>query len=345
MARRLTLLQLLDQLSPTVRDAFIESILNVRGDTQLAALESAIRNGDVDGALRVLALGPEYFAPLDRAMRSAYEAGGDLAMASLMADASRQGAQVTGRFSERNLRAERYLEQRAAALVVEITESIRDAARDTITAAARAQTSPRTTALDLIGRINRATGRREGGIIGLTQQQAGWARAAFAELTSGDPTLMRSYLSRSGTTRDRRFDRMVATAIREGRAVPRADATRITRAYRNGLLRSRGETIARTELLGSLHAAQDEGIQQMIDRGDIGANAVKRDWDSAEDSATRDSHRAMDGQQRGANEPFTTGAGFQMLYPGDSSLGAPGSEIINCRCVVRLDVDFLSALE
>lgn len=342
MARRLTLLELLDQLAPTVRDAFLESIYNVRGDTQLAALERSIEAGDVEGALRVLSLGPEYFAPLDRAIRSAYQSGGDLVMASLMAEARRQGVAAAARFDDRNPRAEAYMAREGARMIREIVDSTRDAARATLLAGMEANTAPRTAALNLVGRINRATGRREGGILGLTRQQAGWAQSAFDELTSGDPALMRNYLTR--VTRDRRFDRTVAAAIREGRAVKQGQANGIVRNMTNRILRYRGENIARTELLASLHEAQDEGIRQLIDQGQVGNDAVTREWDAAEDGATRDSHMAMDRQKKRPGEPFTTGNNYQMRYPGDRSLGAPGEETINCRCILRLDVDFLSGI-
>lgn len=344
MARRMTLLELLDNLTPDIRAAFVESIYNIRGDTHLAALEQAIAAGDVEGALRVLALGQEYFAPLDRAMRSAYQSGGDLAMASLMAQAHRQGVAAAARFDDWNPRAEAYLTREGGRLITEVLDSTMEAARSALLAGMEANTAPRTAALDLVGRINRATGRREGGIIGLTSQQEGWARSAFDELTSGEPALMRSYLRRSRETRDARFDRTVLAAIRGNRPVPKAEAKRIVRAYRNGLLRYRGNNIARTELLSSLHAAQDEGVRQLIERGQVGTEAVTREWDAAGDSATRDSHRAMDGQQKRPDEPFTTGNGYRMRYPGDNSLGAPAEEIINCRCVVHLDVDFLSGI-
>ena len=49
-------------------------------------------------------------------------------------------------------------------------------------------------------------------------------------------------------------------------------------------------------------------------------------WITAGDEATRDSHRAQDGQTVPIDQPFRNG----LMYPGDPS-GAPG-EIINCRC-------------
>jgi hypothetical protein len=40
----------------------------------------------------------------------------------------------------------------------------------------------------------------------------------------------------------------------------------------------------------------------------------------------------MNGQLRAFGEPFLSGNGFELAYPGDAN--APGSETINCRCVV-----------
>lgn len=48
---------------------------------------------------------------------------------------------------------------------------------------------------------------------------------------------------------------------------------------------------------------------------------------------TRDSHADMEGQTvNGADTPFISGAGNQLLYPGDPL--APAGEVINCRCYV-----------
>lgn len=200
--------------------------------------------------------------------------------------------------------------------------------------------NPRSTALEVIGRVNRATGRREGGIIGLTSGQAGYVQNARDELLSGDPARMRAYLDRQ--LRDRRFDTLVLRAIREGRPVSAADVDRIAGRYADRLLAYRGEVIARTETIASTHAGQREGFQQLIDSGRIRASQVRKIWKATGDKRTRDSHMALHGESVGWGEAFISPAtGAPMMHPGDTSLGARGEDTIQCRCWMETRVDYL----
>lgn len=63
-----------------------------------------------------------------------------------------------------------------------------------------------------------------------------------------------------------------------------------------------------------------------------GANA--KTWISHKDELTRATHRSADGQTVPIDEPFVVG-GYSLMFPGDTSLGAPPQEIVNCRCVMR----------
>ena len=54
-------------------------------------------------------------------------------------------------------------------------------------------------------------------------------------------------------------------------------------------------------------------------------------WLSRRDDKVRDTHVEADGQIVPLDGIFTVG-GAQMRFPGDDSLGAPPSEIVNCRC-------------
>lgn len=58
---------------------------------------------------------------------------------------------------------------------------------------------------------------------------------------------------------------------------------------------------------------------------------LKKSWLTLRDSKVRDTHRAAEGQTRAVNEAFIVG-GSRMMYPGDTSLGAPIREIAHCRC-------------
>lgn len=180
-------------------------------------------------------------------------------------------------------------------------------------------------------------------MIGLTAGDKDAVDLAIEELISGDPAKLRSYLRRA--PRDKRFDPLVKRAIREKSKIPASKAAKIAGRYSDGLLRRRGDKIARTELLGSLHHAQDEGLQQMLDDGRLKLSQITDEWDAANDNDTRHSHRAMDGQRRRHGEPFLTGGGYLMHFPGDRSLGAPAEEIINCRCRKRVTVNALAELE
>ena len=54
---------------------------------------------------------------------------------------------------------------------------------------------------------------------------------------------------------------------------------------------------------------------------------------STRDDRTRDTHRKADGQERDIDDPFVVG-GARMMYPGDTTRGAPIREWIQCRCAI-----------
>ena len=82
-------------------------------------------------------------------------------------------------------------------------------------------------------------------------------------------------------------------------------------------------------------AAENAGrLDSWIEAEKMGIQ-IKRRWMCTKDGRTRTSHGKADGQTvTGTKEPFKVG-GYKMMFPGDRSLGAPGSEIYNCRCTTR----------
>lgn len=74
-----------------------------------------------------------------------------------------------------------------------------------------------------------------------------------------------------------------------------------------------------------------ESDDNEYDLTELQAGAEKL-WITAGDEKVRESHQAVDATLIPADSLFTTGAGSLMRYCGDMSLGAPLSDVINCRC-------------
>jgi len=58
---------------------------------------------------------------------------------------------------------------------------------------------------------------------------------------------------------------------------------------------------------------------------------LKKSWITLRDKRVRPTHHDAHGQTRPINEAFNVGSS-RMMYPGDTSLGAPVREIVHCRC-------------
>lgn len=76
------------------------------------------------------------------------------------------------------------------------------------------------------------SGKREGGVIGLTAAQERFAASAREELLSGEPDQPRRYPTR--TRRDKRFDRSVTVAIRNGKPIPKETIERMVSGMATG---------------------------------------------------------------------------------------------------------------
>ena len=139
---------------------------------------------------------------------SAFNGGGVAAVEGMPALRDPSGHTIVVRWDVRNLAAEEWLRLHSSTLITGIVQDQETAIRTALEAGLARGDNPTRTALDVVGRVNRVTGTREGGIIGLTAHQAGYVDNARRELSSGDPSAMRNYLDRG--RRDKLFDRTVA---------------------------------------------------------------------------------------------------------------------------------------
>ena len=162
--------------------------------------------------------------------------------------------------------------------------------------------------------------------IGLTSRQES-AVIRYRQLlqTSDRDALVRAL-------RDRRFDPTIRQAFASGEPLTPSQIDRMVARYRERYVKYRSEVIARTESLRAVHQGNEEMYRQAVETDKLDANQLTRTWVTARDERVRSSHSAMSGQKRGFDEPFISGAGAQLRYPGDSS--APPEEVIQCRCAI-----------
>lgn len=321
-------------LEPEIRREFLAVFAGIRNEANLAIITELVAAGRVDAIAEALGLAPARFGGLTEAVRAAFlKAGLQTAaeMPVLYSDPTALVGRPIGRmalrfrFDIRAPGAERWVAERSARLVTEIIADQRQAIRQTLAAAMQAGRGPRQSALDLVGRVA-AGGRRTGGTIGLTSQQAAFVTNARAELQALSPAYFRR------TLRDKRFDSTIRKAIESGKPLTQGQIDRIVGRYSDSMLRYRGEVVARTEALTALHAARHESYAQAIEAGGLSPENVTVTWGATGDARTRDSHAEMHGQVVTFGQPFEAPSGARMRYPGDTELGAGPEETIQCRC-------------
>lgn len=191
--------------------------------------------------------------------------------------------------------------------------------------------STRNKALDLLG-VKGTTARRTGGMVGLPVQMSEWVESARQQLLSGDRAAMRAYLTRK--LRDTAYDRFVVP----GTKLTIEQANTISRAYSARLLKSYAKQLAQTYAQQAYSAGRNHSIQQLLDNGTITQDQVQKKWRTMRDERVRHSHATMNNQRVGFMDPFVSGLGGLLMFPGDTSLGASDADIYNCRCSLEYTI-------
>lgn len=299
---------LIRRMEPKVRRGFLAAVARAKQTNTLDELAELIQAGRIETAIQAAArAGATSIA--DVANTVMVETGRELAQQMTAAFG------VTVSFDQANERAVRIMRDARLRLIREFTDGQRRATRDA-----------------LIDGINRGLNPREQArafrsSIGLTQRQ----EAAVQNYRRLLQQNSREALTRE--LRDRRFDRTVSRAARTGEPLPESQIERMTTRYRERYLKYRSEVIGRTEALRAVNQGTEESVQQAIDEGIVNPDGTDRTWMTAGDTRVREpAHTSMHGQVRPVGEPFSSGLGNMLRYPGDPE--APASETIQCRCVV-----------
>lgn len=294
-----------------ILSAFRKGVRGIVDDAPFSRLRDAIRSGDYGSAVRELRIAPESFEDLRAALVETFAQSGV--------------SQVTGmRFPQRVVwngaspLAEEYA-RLARDHMGDLAVSVREAVSWQIGDSIAFGRSANQTALDLVGRVG-ASGRREGGIVGLNQQRTQWVAGLRQKLLTGQPV-----------------DLTLLTAA-ERNLIDKGDLSaaqieRIVQSYSNRQLLSRGKAIARTERGLAVNQGAYSAWVQAAERLGVPYSSIRKKWKhNGSHMYERLEHIAL-GNQPSIPLPqsFIVG-GYNAQYPHDPNL--PAGEVINCDCTV-----------
>jgi hypothetical protein len=303
---------LVERFGRGIADAFADAVQTHAASIPLADLVAAIEAGDLRALEALLRFPQGALFPLSEAMRTAFVGGGLAASTAL-------GARFG--FDGRNYRAEAWMRDNGGALIEGIQADTLQMVRQVMDNRLVTGESGAKTARSIVGTFNRATGRREGGFLGLTSQQTDWVINARNDLGNLDER----YFTRA--LRDKRYDPMVRKAIKDRKPLAQADVDKILTRYKDRLLKYRGDVIARTEAHRATSAGTYEGMMQAKEQG---LNVTIR-WVHGFSREPRLDHlSAAQAPSRPIGVPFTMADGTQLLYPHDPK--APARHVVGCKC-------------
>lgn len=340
MLKRLSQRQVLENLAneweQKLAQEWLDAIRSITSAVILKDLIAELERGNLEAAMRMLDITPERFARFEAGILQAYNAGGVATVNGMPSVRDPSGNRVTFSWGVRNTPAEQIMRSHAAGLVDSLVGEQLTSVRSVLVDGLARGKNPRQTALDLVGKINRRTGFREGGLIGLMPSSVQTLDKIYAGLRSGDAQAMRDYLGYA--LRDKRFDGHVRRALEQGGAVPADAVDRIVTAYSNKALMERGKALALTETNIALAKAKTDAFQQQIDAGKLEAGDMVKTWGRTISKEPRNGHLAMAGKSIPFGEMFTLPSGYQCTGPHDPNL--PASELVGCKCYMDITISF-----
>lgn len=299
-----------------IQREFNKAVRNIVDGSKYIALRDAISRGDYDAALRAVDIDDAAFDQMRALITQTYAEGG-------ISSVTGTRWPVNTRWNSATAEAEYFARNVVGRNIAQITDDIRDAVRWTVGDGIALGRSNNRIALDIVGRIG-ASGRREGGIVGLNEGRAKWVADYRKKLESGavvDNKLV--------TATERR-------TIEKGNLTPQ-QIDRLVQSYANRQLLSRGRTIARTERGLAMNMGAMEGWRQGAEKAGIPLWALIKEWrHEGHNRIDRATHVAANGDKvQGLNTPFNVG-GYSCQYPHDPNL--PASEVVSCGCRVKVTV-------
>lgn len=290
---------LLSSIEPKIRKAFITMIEELKSSAVFPEILRLLENGQIDAAISIV---EKQVTGFSNRLISFYAVAGATAAETL----THLGILVS--FDQTNFRAVRIMQEARLRLIRELTERQREAIRSAMVSGISQGLNPKIQA----GTIKEA--------IGLTAKQVKAVENYRRLLNENSVEALTRRL------RDGRFD----STVRNNTVLTQDQIDRMVARYIERQLVYRAETIARTEAIRAVNMGSEELYKQAVESGDLDPTELEYTWWTAHDERVRGSHASMHGQKRTHGEPFISGDGNILYYPGDPN--APASEVINCRC-------------
>lgn len=123
----------------------------------------------------------------------------------------------------------------------------------------------------------------------------------------------------------RQITSVVTSGILQGQSVNQMARNLINRV--TDMNRTSAVRAARTAITEAENAGRQAAAEELESKGVI----LNKRWIATMDSRTRHDHALADGQIVMNDMPFEVG-GEYLMFPGDTSMGASGWNIYNCRC-------------
>ncbi|RJX83491.1 hypothetical protein [Pseudomonas sp. LS-2] len=320
------ILAAIDGLSPALQRAYLDQVRSIVDAAVIADVAQKIEDGDDHGLLLLVGLGS--LIAFIEALRTTYIKGG-----STPKEKPPGGKRV--QFDQHQPEAQQWLTQNAQRTVEQLQAESAEAVRATVAAGRTAGQSAYQTALDIVGRTSKQTGKRVGGVIGIPGADALTIINAKKQLLSGDAEELRNYLRR--VDREKAMDGIVTKAIEAKKPIAAPDAQRMVAAYADKKLKNHALLVAHRNALEAYNAGFHRFYEQLMSQA-TRPLLIEKLWRNKGDMKVRHAHVLLGGQRITMGQLFQSETGAALMYPGDSAHGAEWADLARCRCTVSYRV-------
>lgn len=266
---------------PELQEIFLDVMQGIVDSAMLNEMVAAIEANDVERLFRASGFTPAALNPIVDSIEQIYQDSAETTAGSFPKRISTPTGPALFRFNMRNPTVEKDLKEKSSELITRLTEEARQNVRSVLEQGVINGDNPKTTALNIVGRVDPVTKQRVGGVIGLTQNQEQWVRNVQRYLEQGDSRYFSLKL------RDKRFDSIVQKSFESGQPIASDTIEKIVTRYKASALKFRGESIARTETIQSINRGEFMANMQLVEDGLVQRSAMTKEWDDVGDRKVR----------------------------------------------------------